>query len=73
MQHATDIGRRSEVLRLRCDARGLPADAVVVDRLARLALTARRYGGELEVWRPSRELRELISFMGLDVLLGRQR
>lgn len=69
MRHATDNGRRAEVLRLRCDARGLPADAVVVDRLARLALAARQWGGELELWRASRELRELIAFMGLEEVL----
>ena len=54
---------------LRCDATTLPADARVVDALARVALVARRHGGELWLCDAPPELRELIEFMGLtDVL-----
>ena len=54
---------------LRCDASTLPADASVIDGLARVALVARRHGCELSLMAPGAELRELIAFMGLaDVL-----
>jgi hypothetical protein len=54
---------------LRCDATDLPADAGVVDALARVALVARRHGCELWLCDATPELRELIDFMGLgDVL-----
>lgn len=52
-----------------CDVRGVEADAVAVDALARLALTARR--NDCQVWLrgASKELLELVSFMGLDEVL----
>lgn len=40
-------------------------DAVTVDALARLQLTARRLGCRLRLRHASSELRELIAFMGL--------
>lgn len=46
------------------------ADAVVIDAVARLALTARRLGRRLRLLHPSRTLRELITFVGLDEVVG---
>ncbi len=54
---------------LRCDAAALPADARVVDALARVALVARRNGCELWLCDANPELRELIEFMGLSDVL----
>ncbi|HWD65697.1 MAG TPA: hypothetical protein VG405_11025 [Solirubrobacteraceae bacterium] len=54
---------------LRCDATELPADARVVDALARVALVARRHGCELWLCHAAPELRELIEFMGLSDVL----
>jgi ABC-type transporter Mla MlaB component len=52
-----------------CDVEGVDADAVVVDALARLQLAARRHGCRVRLCHASRELRELVAFMGLaDVL-----
>jgi hypothetical protein len=49
-----------------CDAGAIVApDAVAVDALARLQLTARRLGRELRVRRASRELQDLVAYMGL--------
>lgn len=58
-------------LRLLCDARQLPVDAAAVDRLARIALVARRHGCQLWLTGCSPELRELIAFMGLEEALPR--
>jgi hypothetical protein len=55
---------------LSIDVHELAADAVTVDILARLVLTARRLGAELHLANPTRELRELASFMGLSAPLG---
>jgi ABC-type transporter Mla MlaB component len=53
-----------------CDVRGVRADAVTVDALARLQLAARRHGCRVRLRNASQDLRELVSFMGLrDVLL----
>jgi ABC-type transporter Mla MlaB component len=61
----------SNVEVLRCEVSQLPADAVAVDALARLALAARRSGCRVRVCGASAELRALIAFMGLaDVLAG---
>jgi hypothetical protein len=60
-------------LHVRCDARRLPADAAIVDRLARLSLAVRRQGGELTLWRPSAALSELIGFLGLADVLREER
>ena len=54
---------------LRCDAATLPANAQVVDALARVALVARRHNCELWLCDATPELRELIEFMGLSDVL----
>ena len=52
-----------------CDVRGVDADAVTVEALARLQLGARRTGCQVRLRNASPELRELVAFMGLtDVL-----
>ena len=54
-----------------CDVSGVDPDAVTVDALARLQLAARRHGCQVRLLHPSRELLELLAFMGLtDVLPG---
>jgi ABC-type transporter Mla MlaB component len=51
------------------DVAGVEPDAVTVDALARLQLAARRHGCQVRLRRASRELLELVEFMGLrDVL-----
>ena len=57
---------------LRCDASSLPADAGVVDGLARLTLVGRRHGCELRLCGATPELRRLIVFMGLEDVLAAQ-
>jgi ABC-type transporter Mla MlaB component len=52
-----------------CDVRGVDADAVSVEALARLALAARRNDCQVRLRGASNELRELVSFMGLDEVL----
>ncbi len=53
----------------RCDVRSVEPDAVTVDALARLQLAARRHRCTVRLVHASRELLELVSFMGLaDVL-----
>ena len=52
-----------------CDVRGVEPDAVTVDALARLQLAARRYGCQVRLRQASRELRELVAFMGLTEVL----
>jgi ABC-type transporter Mla MlaB component len=52
--------------RLDCDVGAILApDAVTVDALARLQLTARRLGRHVRIEHASAELRELFAFMGL--------
>ena len=52
-----------------CDVRGVEADAVTVEALARLQLGARRHGCQVRLRHPSSELVDLVAFMGLhDVL-----
>ena len=53
-----------------CDVRGVQPDAVTVDALARLQLAARRHGCTVRLRRASRELLELVAFMGLDDVLA---
>ena len=53
-----------------CDLRGVAADCVTVDALARLHLAARRAGVGLDVRHASEELRELLAFTGLSAVLG---
>ena len=51
------------------DVRTLAADAVTIEALARLQLTARRLGRRISLRRPSPDLDRLVSFVGLaDVL-----
>ena len=45
--------------------RGVDADAVTVDALARLQLAARRHGCQVRLRNASSELLELVAFMGL--------
>ena len=53
----------------RCDVCGIEPDAVTVDALARLQLGAQRHGCQVRLRNPTRELRDLVGFMGLaDVL-----
>src|SRR5581483_10407622 len=53
-----------------CDVRGVDADAVTVDALARLQFAARRHGCRVHLRRASPELVGLVAFMGLaDVLV----
>jgi ABC-type transporter Mla MlaB component len=52
-----------------CDVRGVQADAVTVDALARLQLAARRYGSRVHLRGASDELLELLAFMGLSDVL----
>lgn len=52
-----------------CDVRGIGADAVTVDALARLQLAAHRRGCQVRLRNVSAELRDLVAFMGLDDVL----
>jgi ABC-type transporter Mla MlaB component len=49
-----------------CDLRGVPADAVTVDALARLQLAARRRSCRVQLRNASRELLDLVALMGLE-------
>jgi len=52
-----------------CDVQDVAVDAVTVDALAQLQLAARRHGCQVRLRGASRELRDLLAFMGLaDVL-----
>jgi anti-anti-sigma regulatory factor len=53
-----------------CDLRGVAADGVTVDALARIHLAARRAGVRLSLRHTSTELRELLAFSGLTEVLG---
>ena len=54
-----------------CDVSGLVGvDAVTLDALARLQLTARRLGRRVCVRHPSRELRQLLLYTGLAEVCG---
>jgi len=52
------------------DVRGLAADVLTVDALARLQLSARRRGRRLRLGNASGELQELIALAGLSDVLG---
>jgi ABC-type transporter Mla MlaB component len=57
-----------------CDVGALvDPDAVTVDALARLQLTARRLGRRVRLRHASAELRELLAFVGLDEVVPFQR
>lgn len=50
---------------LLCDVRGIAADGVAIDALARLALAARRAGARVRLLGASPELRGLVGLAGL--------
>jgi ABC-type transporter Mla MlaB component len=52
-----------------CDVSGIDPDAVTVDALARLQLAARRHGCQVRLRNASKELLELVAFMGLTEVL----
>jgi ABC-type transporter Mla MlaB component len=52
-----------------CDVSDVAADAVAVDALARLQLTARRHRCQIRLRGASDELRDLVAFMGLEDVL----
>jgi ABC-type transporter Mla MlaB component len=52
-----------------CDVGGIEPDAVTVDALARLQLAVRRHGCQVRLRNASKELRELVAFMGLSDVL----
>jgi ABC-type transporter Mla MlaB component len=52
-----------------CELSGVEADAVAVDALARLQLTARQHRCHVRLRHASSELLELIAFMGLSDVL----
>ena len=56
--------------RIVCDLRGVAADCVTVDALARMHLAAGRVGVAIDVRHASAELRELLVFTGLSEPLG---
>jgi anti-anti-sigma regulatory factor len=53
-----------------CDLRGVAADCVTVDALARLHLAARRAGVELRLRHASADLNDLLAFTGLSEVLA---
>jgi hypothetical protein len=53
-----------------CDVRGLRADIVTVEALARMQLTARRLGRRIELCSGTPELDRLLAFVGLADVLG---
>jgi ABC-type transporter Mla MlaB component len=52
-----------------CDVHGVEADAVAVDALCRLQLGARRNGCQIRLRHASKDLLELVAFMGLTEVL----
>jgi ABC-type transporter Mla MlaB component len=52
-----------------CDVYDVEPDAVTVDALARLQVAARRAGRQVQLRGGSRELCELVAFMGLSDVL----
>jgi ABC-type transporter Mla MlaB component len=68
-ESARALFQRCEADSVVCDVRALDPDAITVDVLARMQLTARRRGRRIELEGMSAELRELLVFAGLgDVL-----
>jgi len=65
-ERARGLLETGDVDRLICDVGGVAdPDAVTIDALARLQLTARRLGREIGLRHASRELSELLDFAGL--------
>jgi ABC-type transporter Mla MlaB component len=52
-----------------CDVHGVEPVAVAVDALCRLQLAARRHGCQIRLRHASKELLELVAFMGLTEVL----
>jgi ABC-type transporter Mla MlaB component len=52
-----------------CDVSGVEPDAVTIDALARLQLAARRHDCQVRLRHASKELLELLDFMGLQDVL----
>jgi hypothetical protein len=62
--------RHSDAEVVVCDAGTLAADAITIEALARLQLTARRLGRRISVQRTSCDLDRLLEFAGLDEVLA---
>ncbi len=72
--HARRLLESGDADRLVCDVGALTdADAVTIDALARLQLTARRVGSQIRLRNASRELRELLDFAGLSSVVPLSR
>jgi hypothetical protein len=66
----TALVRDSRASVIICDVgRIMAPDAVTVEALARLQLTARRLGRDIRICRASRRLRDLVAFVGLSDVL----
>jgi len=69
-RYAREVLERSDAELVVCDVGALVApDAVAVEALARVRLTARRLGRGVRLRHSCRELRELLAFMGLADIL----
>ncbi len=53
-----------------CDVSNVETDVVAVDALARLQLAAQRHGCQVRLRLASDDLRDLVSFMGLEDVLA---
>jgi ABC-type transporter Mla MlaB component len=69
MTEHTMTPERSVTTVVFCDVYGVKADARSVDALARLQLAARRCQCQVRLRGASKELRELVAFMGLREIL----
>jgi ABC-type transporter Mla MlaB component len=68
--HARRLLESGDADRLICDVGALAdPDAVAIDALARLQLTARRVGSQIGLRNASRELRDLLDFAGLSEMI----
>ncbi len=65
----TALVRDSRASVIICDVERMAPDAVTVEALARLQLTARRLGRDIRICRASRRLRDLVAFVGLSDVL----
>jgi ABC-type transporter Mla MlaB component len=64
-ERARTLFQRCEADSVVCDVSALDPDAVAIDALARVQLTARRQGRRIELDGVGAELRELLVFAGL--------
>ena len=72
--HARGLLESGDADRLICDVGALAdPDAVTIDALARLQLTARRVGSQIGLRNASRELWELLDFVGLSSVVPLSR